>query len=97
MNKLANILHDPAITYIDEEGNLNVDLMQIARQSGAPLTPQSISKISLMVQRLMRALNPDAECHVEVLNKIDRSFDMLQIHDLDLASIPKPRKRKPHA
>ncbi len=93
MTKLHQIIHNPAITRINEQGDLEVDLLQLARFSGAPLTQASIAKLSLMVQRIIRAAFPDAECHVQVLNRIDRSFDELLFKNVDRDQLPKPRKR----
>jgi hypothetical protein len=68
---LNPIIHDPDITRIDQDDNLTVDLLAIAVKAGAPITPQSIGHISLLVQRAFRELFPDAECRERVPSKND--------------------------
>jgi len=84
-------LHDPSISTIDAEGNLRVDLTALAVKARAPLTPQTFGCLSLMVQRYFRAMNPSAECRIELPNSIETTkhgviipnYDTLQKKSID--------------
>lgn len=89
-------LHDPTITWIDAEGNLRVDLMQLALKADAPLTQAAFAKLSLMVQRHFRANDPDLECRIEPQNAFDRRLDRLSILGFEAKHPEKPNKEPPH-
>jgi len=88
MSRLQQILHNPTITWMDEEENLHVDLLQLAHHAGAPLTAPSIAKISLIVQREFRLAFPNSECRVDVTQQTDRARDQLIIEDFDRDLLP---------
>lgn len=89
-------LHDPSITWIDADGDLCVDLMQLARKIEGTITEERIIKLSLMVQRYVRSFYPDLECRIERPNAFDRRFDTILVPKFPATDLKKPTRKSRH-
>lgn len=61
---IGDLLTRPGVAHIDDDGNLHVDILQLAIKARAPITPESIAKLSGMVQDFITALDNEAECRL---------------------------------
>jgi hypothetical protein len=77
-------LHDKTLAWVNENGDLCIDLLAIAVKVGAPLTTPSISHIGLLVQRYFRQIYPDIECEVDMQGNQARSGGRLRLPHFDL-------------